>query len=212
MKQGLRLFLNPASFFGQLQFSRHHWVLLLAFLGVATLETQVGRQHALYEMYANSLVNHVGLSWDAAIWTVTAVKLVVMLLGSFALSSFIWMVGNLFGRRTSKRVLFRRLAVVFTVFLAGYTANHMADNVPTLALVSLLLYVWGLVLGYYAIREQFELNHLETVVLGLFALLLVTTTWHFSNHALEVAARDSVRGAKHAQPMISARPAGANVQ
>jgi len=208
LKQGIRLFLNPASFFGQLQFSRHHWILLLAFLGVAAVETQVGRQHALYEMYANTLVNRAGMSWNAAIWTVTAAKLVVMLFGAIMLSSFIWMVGNLFGRKTSKRVLFRRLAVVFTVFLAGYTANHLADTMPWLALGSILFYVWGLVLGYFAIREQFELNHLETMVLGLFALLLVTSTWHFSNHVLEIVARDSVRAGHHAQPLIVSRPVG----
>jgi hypothetical protein len=67
-------------------------------------------------------------------------------------------------------------------------------------MASLCLYVWGLVLGYFALREQFELNHLETVVLGLFALLLVTSSWHFSNHVLERVARETVRPTNHTEP------------
>lgn len=192
MRQGMRLLTKPATFFNQLQWSTHHWIILVAFLGLATIETQVGRNQALYQAWALLLERRLGLSLDAALWVVTAFRLAILIAGSVAVSTVIWFVGHLFGRRTSKRVLFRRLAVVFTVLLAGYTASHLTGAYPALAFVSLVMYLWGLVLGYFAIREQFALNHLETVVVGLFALLLVSSSWHFSNHVIEKAARGQV--------------------
>ncbi len=134
MKQGLRIFVKPGTFFNQLQWSSHHWLIMVAFLGIAAIETQVGRSHALYHNYALLLTGRLGLSLDAALWTITFAKLITMVVGAFAMSSVIWVIGSLFGRRTSRRVLFRRLSVVFTVLLGAYTAQHLIDTFPEFSL------------------------------------------------------------------------------
>ncbi len=192
VKQGVRLLIKPGTFFNQLQWSTHHWIILIAFMIVASLETHLGKSHYFYQVFADSLTSRTGMSWNQAIWLVTSIKLAVMVAGSFVLASFVWLVGNMFGRRTSKRVLFRRLAVVFTVLLAGYTLQHVAKTDENLQLFAYGLYIWGLILGYFAIREQFNLNHLETMVLGIFALLAVTSSWHYANHFMERAARQEL--------------------
>jgi len=197
VRQGFRLLARPGEFFNQLQWSTRHWVILSAFLGLAAIEAHVGRQQELYRAFATLLQSRAGLGLDTALWIVTAIRLATLVAGAWAVSSVIWLVGNFFGRRTSHRVLFRRLAVVFTVFLAGYTAQHFADAIPALAVVQIAMYLWAVVLGYFAIREQFALNHLETVVVGLFAVLLVTSTWHFTNHVAESAARTEMARTLH---------------
>ena len=189
MKQGLRLVVRPGAFFNQLQWSTHHWLIMLAFLVIASIETHVGRQHLYFQVYAEMLTARFGLSYNMAIWVVTSVKMALMVAGTFALATAIWIVGNIFGRRTSKRVLFRRMAVVFTVLLAGYTANHLVNVYPVASIASIALYLWGVVLGYFAIREQFALNHVETIVIGAFALLMVSTSWHYSNQYMETTAK-----------------------
>lgn len=198
----MRLFVKPGTFFNQLQWSTHHWIILIGFMIIASLETHIGKSHYYYQVFADVLSARTGLGWNQAIWVVTSIKMAIMIAGSFVLASFIWLVGNLFGRRTSKRVLFRRLAVVFTVLLAGYTLQHAPDTTQLAELGSYGLYLWGLVLGYFAIREQFALNHLETLVLGSFAFLVVTTSWHYANHFMESAARAEMQSlAKRPAPV-----------
>jgi hypothetical protein len=192
VKQGIRFILKPKTFFNQLQWSRNHWLILVSFLVLATVETQVGRHSHVYEAYAFYLQNRFGFSLNFALWLLMAAKLVFMLAGSFAIATVVWVVGSVVGQKNSKRVLYRRLAVVFTVVLAGFTANHLADRYNALNLVALALYLWGLVLGYIAIREQFDLGHLETSIVAIFAILMVTTTWHFSNHVFEATVRDQL--------------------
>lgn len=192
MKQGVRLLVKPGTFFNQLQFSTHHWIILVAFMILASVETHLGKQHYFYQVFADAAVAKFGISWSQAIWLVTSLKLAFMLVATFGLATFIWLVGNIFGRRTSKRVLFRRLAVVFTVMLAGYTTQHLAGSSETYGLLSLGFYAWGLILGFFAIREQFALNYVEALVLGTFALLVVVSSWHFSNHVMETAARTQI--------------------
>lgn len=204
MRQGIRLLVKPGTFFNQLQWSTHHWFILISFLMIASIETHVGKQHYFYQVFADVVSARFGISWAQAIWVVTSLKLAFMLAGSFLLASFIWMVGNIFGRRTSKRVLFRRLSVVFTVLLAGYTLEHLGTTHPDLNLVALALYGWGAALGYFALREQFALNHLETAVLGAFAMLTVVSSWHFANHAMETAARAQM-GSLAKRPAIELR-------
>ncbi len=185
MKQGLRILYKPTTFFNQLQWSTHHWMLLAAFLGIAIVETQTGRQHALWLWSASVFEARLGVSLNVALWIVTFLKLTILLAGSFAIANTVWFLGSLFGRRTSRRVLFRRLSVVFTVLLAGYTASHFTGQVPYAMYVSYALSVWAVLLGYFAIREQFGLTHMETSVLGLFALFMALSSWHFTNHAWE---------------------------
>lgn len=202
MKQGLRIFVKPGTFFNQLQWSSRHWIILVSFLSLAVVETLVGKHQAVYDALANSLHRSYGLSWNQALWVLLATKLTVLLVGAFAVAWVIWVVGNLFGQKSSRRVLFRRLAVVFTVLLAAYTAQHLAAVNPWFGILSAGLYFWGLFLGYLALREQFSLTHLETAVVGVFALLLVTSAWHYSHHMLE-----AVLGA---EGQVASRPALGN--
>ena len=205
MNQGLRLITKPRTFFNQLQWSPNHWLILLAFLTLASIETQTGSHVGLYQKYATLITAHFNVTLNTAVWIIAVAKLVVMIWGAFSLASILFLVGNLFGRQTSRRVFFRRSAVVFTVLLAAYTASHNVEALPVLAVVSVALYAWSMVLGYFALREQFELTHVETVVLGSFALLLVVTSFHFTDHVLEAAA--NVAMAETSAPAVATAPA-----
>lgn len=187
MKQGIRFVTKPGQFFNQLQWSSNHWWIIAAFFALATVETQIGRHHHLYSAFASVLTAKFGLNHTLSLWMIMATRLAMLLLGAVLISTLIYLVGAVIGRANSRRVLFRRLAVVFTVFLAGLTANHFGAEFEWARWVSWALCGWSLFLGYIAIRAQFELSHLETVMVSLFALLLVSTTWQFSNRAFETA-------------------------
>lgn len=193
MKQGMRLFVQPGTFFNQLQWSKHHWYILFAFLFISAIEAHVGKQHSLYQVYANFLAQNLGLGFDIALWTVVASKLVLMLIGAFVTASLIWFVGNLIGAKNSRRVLFRRLAIVFTVGITAYTTKHLEPLFPWMGTASFFLYFWALLLGYFALREQFVLTHLETAFVAAFSILLVISSWHYSNHLFERAARHTLQ-------------------
>ena len=206
MKQGARIFLKPQEFFNQLQWSTHHWLILLLFLVVTGVEAHLGAQHTLYRWFAENLTSRTGLSFDITLWLVVSAKLFLILMGSYLTANFVWFFGNLLGQKNSKRVLFRRLAVVFTVILAAYTANHLESFYPWMGTLSFFLYVWGVLLGYFAIREQFDLTHIETTVVGAFAALLVLSTWHLTNQLIsrtahqyqaELAAKQIVEKPSH---------------
>lgn len=199
MRQGTRFLFRPGTFFNQLQFSSHHWFILLAFAVVASLETHVGRSHVYYQIFANLLVAKYQIPWSTALWIVTSVKLVVFLFGAFVLSTAVWLVGSLFGRRTSKRVLFRRLSIVFTVLMSAYTISHLTSYHPSMPLISSFLYGWGALLGFFAIREQFALTTAKSLVLSVFGWLMVLSSWHYSREAMERYAR-----AEWAQAQIAA--------
>jgi hypothetical protein len=192
LKQVKRFFVSPGTFFNQLQWSPHHWFILISFLSLAVVETLVGKRQAVYEVYATFLQKNLGLSMNQALWVLLAGKLTILLAGAFIVASIIWVVGNLFGRHGSRRVLFRRLAVVFTVLLGAYTAQHLAALDPWFGILSAALYFWGLFLGYLALREQFSLTHMETAVVGGVALLRGTSARHYSHHLLEAALRSQV--------------------
>jgi hypothetical protein len=192
VRQGLRLLVKPGTFFNQLQWSSHHWIILFLFLAVAAAETHIGKSQAIFQIFSDSLAAKSGLSIEMATWLVIAMKLSATLLASFILATVTWFLGSLFGRRTSKRVLFRRLSVVFTVFLAAYTLQQLALKQSHIDYIIAGFYVWGVVLGYFAIREQFALTHIETMVIGLFALMMLVTSFHFANHVLEKAARQEL--------------------
>ncbi len=192
MRQGLRFFIRPGTFINQLQWSSHHWFILLGFLIISAIESHVGRNQFYYDLYTTLVSRRLGITWDQALWLVTALKLGAMLVGSLFIAAAVWVAGNLFGRRTSHRVLFRRLAVVFTVLLAGYTVQQSGLTHPAIPFVTIALYFWGAVFGYFALREQFALSHLEALALGLFALLLLSTTWHYSNHFMRDFAKSQL--------------------
>lgn len=188
MKQSARLFLKPQQFFNQLQWSTHHWLILLAFFIVTGVESHLGTQSNLYRWLADSLSQNTGLSTEITMWFVVSVKLAVIGTASYITAFLIWIIGSLIGERSSQRVLFRRLAVVFTVILSAYTAQHLKGFYPWMETVSFFLYTWGLLLGYFAIREQFDLTHFETSVVGVFAIFLVIGSWIGTNRIMVEAA------------------------
>lgn len=202
MKQIFTLFTQPSRFFNQLQWSTNHWFILVAFLGLALVETQVGRGQNEFFQVALWIQKSWNLSFNFSLWIVLAGRLFCIALGAYVVTTSVWLVGNFFGERTSRRVLARRLAVVFTVALAAYTAQYFVDTHALFGVLSLFLYVWSVVLGYFAIRENFGLSHLESVVVGLFALLLVTTSWHYGHviiaHKANSMASDSIKGSNQA--------------
>jgi len=167
-------------------------MILVSFLALALVETLVGKQHQLYSAFATFLQYRLGVGASAAIWLVMASRLAIMLGGSLAITSIIYLVGSIVGRPNSRRVLFRRLSVVFTVFLAGFIAQHYTSTISIASMVSLALYAWGIFLGYLAIREQFEMNHLQTSIVLAFAVLLVTSTWQLSNRAVTMALQNQM--------------------
>jgi len=183
------MFVRPKEFVNQLQWSTHHWMILFTFLVVTAVEAHVGRQHALYELYSSVITEYAGIPFEVSLWLVVAMKIGVLLVGSYLIAQLVWTVGSFFGSKNSKRVLFRRLAVVFTMVMAGYTANHLESAFSWMGTASFFLYFWGVLLGYFAIREQFSLSHVETTVVGLFTALLVLSTWHFSHLYMEQFAR-----------------------
>lgn len=197
MKQGARLILKPQQFFNQLQWSTHHWLILLSFFVVTAVESHLGSQSSLYRWLANSLSQNTGLGSEITMWLIISFKLAVIGVASYLTAFFIWLIGSLIGERSSQRVLFRRLAVVFTVVLSAYTAKHLVGFYPWMETVSFFLYTWGLLLGYFAIREQFALTHFETSVVGVFAIVLVVCSWFATNRLMvEAANKYSVEIAK----------------
>jgi hypothetical protein len=188
VKQGARLFFKPQQFFNQLQWSTHHWLILLTFLVVTGVEAHLGTQSQLYQWFAQTLTQQTGIGLSLTLWLVVSAKLAVILLASYLSAAMIWIVGSLIGEKNSQRVLFRRLAIVFTVVLSAYTTHHLKDFYPWMETLSFFLYTWGLLLGYFAIREQFDLNHFETSVVGVFAILLVVGSWIGTNQLMATAA------------------------
>ena len=203
VKHGTKIFYKPQEFFNQLQWSTHHWLIMLVFLVVTAVEAHLGTQASLYHSLAYKISNFLPLSFDISLWLVVSAKLAVILLGSTLTANFIWFFGNIIGQKNSKRVLFRRLAVVFTVILSAYTASHLDSLYPWMSTLSFFLYVWGGLLGYFAIREQFALNHIETTVVGAFAALLVLTSWHYTNDFIQ-------RYSQQAPQEIAAKPSAQN--
>jgi hypothetical protein len=165
----------------QLQWSTHHWHILTAFLILATIETFSGTHQAFYQGYALLIQKQFSLSFDNALGIVVGTKLVLMLSGALAFSYLIWFVGGIMGKRTSKRVLLRRMTAALTFFLAGYVCSNFAVQTPVFEWVSYGLYAWGLILGYFSVREHFGLNTFETAVIGAFGLFVIISTWHFSS-------------------------------
>jgi len=189
VRQSARLFLKPQQFFNQLQWSTHHWLILLAFLVITGVEAHLGNQRALYHWMAQNLTQQTGVSFDITLWFIVSAKLLVIFLASYLSATLIWLIGSVIGERNSHRVLFRRLAVVFTVILSAYTAQHLIHLYPWMETLSYFLYVWGLLLGYFAIREQFNLTHFETSVVGVFAIILVVSSWMGTNRLMVEAAQ-----------------------
>lgn len=191
----MRIILKPNAFFNQLQWSQHHWWILFAFLFIAAVETHVGAQHAFLGTYARFLSQTFSIPFDVALWATVSAKLGIMLAVAYAVIHVVWVVGNFFGTKNSKRVLSRRLAIVFTVILGAYTASHLTHQYAWMATVSQFLYLWGGLLGFIAVREQFFLSITETIVVGTLGALIVMGSWIYSNQQMERYAREHMLNA-----------------
>lgn len=189
MRQGVRFFVKPNAFVNQLQWSSHHTWLLLAFLIVAGVEAHVGRNHALIAQFADALSFRLGVSSEIGMWLIISLKLICTLVAASLISVLVWIVGSFIGQSSSQRVLFRRLSVVFTLVLTAYTASHLTHVYPWMETASLFIYFWAALLGFFSLREQFRIGFLETVFVGSLTVLLVLSTWHFSNRYLEKNAK-----------------------
>lgn len=190
MKQGVRLFTRPKTFFNQLQWSSNHWLILVSFVLLTVIESTIGKQQALYAGLAHTLQQQWQIEPALALWAVLAGKILILVGAAFAISLALWFLGTLFGRSNSRRVLNRRLAVVFTVLLAGYTLQHLAARYPMMELASLALFAWGSILAMLAIRAQFSLGIIQSALFVVVGAFLVTTAWNESNSILqEVAGR-----------------------
>ena len=185
VRQVGRFFVKPQQFVNQLQWSTHHWWILFSFLVMTGIEAHVGSQQALYQVYAGAISRNFGLGNDLSLWMVICAKLAFIMLGAVAVSWGIWFVGNYLGRHSSQRVLFRRLAIVFTLMMTAYTGQHLQGMYPWMETASVFLYFWSGLLGYFAVREQFELTHLESAFVTLFATFLILTSWNYSNRTIE---------------------------
>jgi len=189
VRQGVRFFVKPNAFVNQLQWSSHHTWLLLAFLMVAGVEAHVGRHHVVLEAFGEALSFRLGVSKEIGTWLIVSLKLACTLIGASLISLGVWFVGSFLGHSSSQRVLFRRLSVVFTLFLTAYTSTHLTHLYPWMETASLFIFFWAALLGFFSLREQFGLGFIETAFVGGFAVLLVMTTWHYSNTFLETHAK-----------------------
>lgn len=197
MRNLFKFFLSPKTFFNQLQWSSRHYLILATFLGLAAVETYVGKHEQLYALFATLLQKRFHLSLNQALWAITFTKLLAMVSGAFIVSTILWTVAKFLGIHSSRRVLARRLAIVFTVLLGGYTLHHFANGSELIHYTVVGLYVWGSVLGYYALKEQFRLNYVEAVLASVATFLLVVGLWHFTTVTTMQVARSEVRKASH---------------
>lgn len=192
MRQGLRIVTSPGTFFNQLQWSRNHWLILATFLTLAVVETHVGSSQNSHRMMADLLAGHMGLSFGVALALLTAARLTLLLVAATFGAWVIWLVGGLFGQQSSRRVLFRRLSIVATVILAGYTMRHFTDYHQYAGYAGWAVIVWGALLGFFALREQFGLSRFEAAVMGSFALLAAMTSWQVTQDVVEQAVRSQL--------------------
>lgn len=191
VKNSYRMIAKPGTFIGQLQWSKHHWVILFTFLTLVGVDTLVGAEQAQYQHYAAVLSQTLGLGFDLSLFVIMGTKMALVLAGAFVLASGIWLLGNRLGRRTSKRVLFRRLAVVFTVLIGANLLPQLGWGEWTI-LTSWALAGWGIVLAYHAVKEQFALRPLEAGLVGAMALLLALSAWHYADQGVDFLVKKQV--------------------
>ncbi len=192
MKQAIRLFLYPRIFFNQLQWSKNHVAILFSFLVITLIETQVSKDLMLYAGLVSPLVTQWHLSEDSAIWAITALRTALMVASFISLVESLWFIGSLLGKevsrsqqKNSKRVFYRRMAVVSTIFLAGHTAYSLLYVHTTFCVIGILLYLWSLRLGYFAMQEQFQLHFKQLLVLGVVSMVIFLNSVYMVRSALQ---------------------------
>ncbi len=186
LKQFIRFFFSPTTFINQLQWSRNHAAILLTFLLVAVLESQVGVGKSLNLQLAWLLNDWTGLEQGQALFAVTFARVAFLFVGMLSLSETLWWIGEKLGRHTSKRVLYRRLAVVLTLMLGAYTLFSMTS--AWAQAFGFATFGWGLVLTYSTLREQFMVGRVTAALLGVVAAATIVASWRVSDRVVETAA------------------------
>jgi branched-subunit amino acid transport protein AzlD len=186
LKQVFRFFFNPAAFVNQLQWSKNHGLILLSFLAVAFVESQVGAGRVVNHQLSLLVCQLTGLARDHSFFLVVAARIALLFFGALSLAETIWRIGVTLGQNTSRRVLDRRIAVVLTVMLGAYTLNSMQFENAQFA--ALALFAWGSMLCCFTLREQFSLSVFQAAVLGATAVFLVAVSWKVSDSVVQESA------------------------
>ncbi len=190
MKQIIRLATNPAAFMNQLQWSRNHAWILLTFLGLAIVESQIGTTKALNAQLAWLLSNEAHIARDQALFLVMVGRIAALFLGGQVLTQIFWLIGARLGRASSKRVLTRRLSIVYTFLLGSYilAVTLSVDQQIWAALV----FGWGLILAYVTFREHFSLDRYAAVVLGLVAVGSIVVSFQQADRYVQKSASQAI--------------------
>lgn len=175
MKQLIRFFTNPAAFVNQLQWSRNHAWILLTFLGLAVIESQIGTGKVLNAQLSWLLAKETQLARDQALFLVMAGRIAALFVGGMVITQSFWLIGSRLGRATSKRVLQRRMSIVYTFLLASYILTTVLS--PDNQIWAALVFGWGLILAYVTFREHFAVDRFAAIVLGLVAVGAIVVSW-----------------------------------
>jgi hypothetical protein len=200
LKQIIRLITNPAAFINQLQWSRNHAWILLTFLGLAIVESQIGTTKALNAQLSWLLANHTHMARDQAMFLVMVGRIAALFLGALLLTEVFWKIGARLGRASSKRVLQRRLSIVYTFLLGSYILATILNSDQQIW--AGLVFGWGLLLAYVTFREHFNLDRFAAIVLGLVAVAAIVVSWQQADRFVQKTTSQAM--AKH---LAKAHPA-----
>ncbi len=190
MRQFVRFFTSPAVFVNQLQWSRNHGWILLTFLLLAVAESQIASTRALNVQLSWLLSVETGWGRDQALFAVMAARIAALLLGSIVLTELFWLVGSQLGKSNSKRVLQRRMAVVFTFLLASYVLTTVLPSDQQY--IAAILFGWGGLLSYVTFREHFGLNRMVALLVGLVAVASIAWSWQSAERYVSVTASKAI--------------------
>lgn len=186
LKQVFRFFFSPAIFVNQLQWSTNHAWILVAYLGLTIVESQVGYGRALNAQAAWLLSSHSGIARDQALFLVMVARIAFFFIGALSLAETVWWLGVRLGRSTSKRVLQRRVAVVLAFMLTGYTLMGALGADWQWAVWA--VFAWGLMISYLTMREQFALGPVTAALLAVITISSAVLSWQVTDRVAQTAA------------------------
>jgi hypothetical protein len=190
LKQIIRLATNPAAFMNQLQWSRNHAWILLTFLGLAIVESQMGATKALNAQLSWLLANEAHIARDQALVLVMVARIAALFVGAQLLTQIFWLIGARLGRASSKRVLTRRMSIVYTFLLGSYILATTLNNDQQVW--AALVFGWGLILAYVTFREHFNLDRYAAIVLGLVAVGSIVVSFQQADRYAQKSASQAI--------------------
>ena len=188
MRQWMRLFIRPWTFFNQLQWSQHHYRILFFFFVLSWIQGMVygyERWSLLATRYAASFL---GIKAEFAFVGVLFFRSAVMVLGLWGISWVAFFLGSFIGERGSFRVLFRRLAIVFSIYLVALIVEKSSwvGSSELRYWLGMGFRLWSLVLGFFALYEHF---HLEWASALLVMITLLVTLGAFKKVSVDLTTR-----------------------